>query len=489
MRLFLLVCGLTSSVFLIVATSSVFLPVASAQDLATIEHPGSKVISGEGSSATILVATSPISSEFSVPESLAGRVEFWKLIFSKYGRYQKVFHHRAYPEIIYSVLDFETLASEVGPSELARTIAAEESREASRIERTLAHLGNGNPPRDSFEKRVERLFKVIPERGFAKYREALEKKMIRSQTGIRDKFRASLVRSGRYLYAIEEVFRLAGLPTELARIPYIESSFDYTAYSSVGAAGIWQFMRGTGKRYMRITAALDERRDPIIASRAAAQYLQNAYDDLEAWPLAITSYNHGVSGMLRATRETGSKDMATIIRDYKGSSFGFASGNFYPEFLAALYIDKNAERYFPGLQREAPWYFDEVKLERATSYRDVLRHSGCSAEDFERLNRGVMAAVVDGRAALPVGYMLKVPEGSAKKLIAGLGHGEFHSLHSSHDSYVKTLRENKYLTPPDKKPSASSKVGKKSKKTVIKQAPKAKKSKTKTAVITKKNQK
>ena len=124
---------------------------------------------------------------------------------------------------------------------------------------------------------------------------------LRFQLGQADRFRAGLVRSGAYKPYIHEAFVKQGLPRELGALPHVESSFDPTAYSKVGAAGMWQFMRSTGVRYMRIDHIVDERRDPFLATDAAVRLLADNYSVLQSWPLALTAYNHGVSGMRRAT--------------------------------------------------------------------------------------------------------------------------------------------------------------------------------------------
>jgi membrane-bound lytic murein transglycosylase D len=110
----------------------------------------------------------------------------------------------------------------------------------------------------------------------------------------------------------------------------------------------------TGRRFLRIDALVDERRDPLASTRAAARYLGILHDELGSWPLAITSYNHGPVGISRAVDEVGSRDIATIIRSYDGDAFGFASRNFYAEFLAALDVEGDHKTYFGDLSFPAP---------------------------------------------------------------------------------------------------------------------------------------
>src|SRR5207237_2254993 len=126
----------------------------------------------------------------------------------------------------------------------------------------------------------------------------------------------------------------------LPRLPLSESCFNLHAYPKVGAAGIWQFMPATGRHFMRVDNLVDERRDPIASTRAAAQFLDRVHDMLGSWPLAITAYNHGPDGMARAVDEVGSSDIGRIVREYQGRAFGFASRNFYAELLDSLAVDR-----------------------------------------------------------------------------------------------------------------------------------------------------
>jgi membrane-bound lytic murein transglycosylase D len=170
---------------------------------------------------------------------------------------------------------------------------------------------------------------------------------VRSQRGLRERFRRGLEISARYEQHFRRIFRDAGLPEDLAYLPHVESSFQAAAKSSAGAVGIWQFTRAAAERYMTVNEIVDERLDPIAATRGAARYLRDAYNRLGSWPLALTSYNHGVNGMQRAKNLYGG-DLVRIIADYDHPQFGFASRNFYTEFLAARDIARQPERYFAG---------------------------------------------------------------------------------------------------------------------------------------------
>src|SRR5204862_3197364 len=127
-------------------------------------------------------------------------------------------------------------------------------------------------------------------------------------------------------------------------LPLVESSFE-NVKSKAGAVGVWQFMRGTGRQYLKIANNVDERLDPTKAATAAARMLRDNYDALGDWPIAITAYNHGRAGMMRAKDQYGSS-LVTIINDYNGPVFGYASMNFYTEFLAAVEVYKNYPQFF-----------------------------------------------------------------------------------------------------------------------------------------------
>jgi membrane-bound lytic murein transglycosylase D len=235
---------------------------------------------------------------------------------------------------------------------------------------------------------------------------------VRTQRGLRERFRAGLGRAARYDTTFRQIFREAGLPEDLAYLPHVESSFESRARSSAGACGLWQFTRDTGRRYLTIAPAIDERLDPVRATRAAADYLRDAYDVLGTWPLALTSYNHGVAGMLRAKQGLGD-DFERIYREFDGKAFGFASKNFYAEFLAARQVAGRPEFYFPeGIEAQAPLDHEGIRLDRRATAHSLSQRYGLAVADLAAINPGWTSRAVSGGASLPEGTEVWLPAGT-----------------------------------------------------------------------------
>ncbi|MGD8252172.1 MAG: transglycosylase SLT domain-containing protein, partial [Desulfobacterales bacterium] len=215
------------------------------------------------------------------------------------------------------------------------------------------------------------------------------------------------IRSGAVIEEIRDTFRRRHLPVDLAFLPHVESSFHNGAYSKYGAVGIWQFTRATGKRLMTVDDTVDMRLDPIFATRAAAALLKENYRKLGTWPLAITAYNHGVRGVLRAKRRHG--DYEGIFSRYRTRRFRFASRNFYPEFLAAREAAGRFRAYFGDivLNRTEP-----ARITRIPGYAlfsDIAGHFQIAPERLSALNPALRPVVVRGSKLVPKGYPLRLP--------------------------------------------------------------------------------
>jgi len=310
-----------------------------------------------------VIAESELSnrSPFPVPTGLESSVDFWRKVFTEYSLSQLIYFDALDMSKIYEVND----VGEGG-----------RSNEYLNAERARVAAANGVD--------IER---------------------VKTQRGVKERTAAGLKRSGRYISQIQQIFRDRDLPPELTYLPIVESSYDIYARSSVGALGIWQFMPRTGREYMRVNTAIDERRDPFESSRAAAAYLKQAYEFLGSWPLAITSYNYGQGGIARAVAEVGSDNLVDLIQRYNHPNWGFAPKQFYAEFIAAVEIGTNLNKYFPDLELDASVEIKEVELSSTTALASVITSSGLSRDEFLGWNPALGTAT----RIVPAGYRVKLP--------------------------------------------------------------------------------
>jgi membrane-bound lytic murein transglycosylase D len=358
-----------------------------------------------------LIVTPARADTFPRPASLEPQIRFWRSVFADYSRLQVVLHDTVDLDKVYSVLDFRPYA-DLGPIALETYMRDATATEMARLRAIFRRLDEAGPKPTGLAADEQALFDLFrADTGRHRFRDAADPKRLRSQRGLREKFAQGLRIAHRYLPEMERIFREAGLPLELTRLPLVESCFDVEAYSKVGAAGIWQFMPATGRLYaMDVNDSVDERRDPIASTRAAARFLRHNYEALaQSWPLAITAYNHGPGGIRRAISTMGTTDIGVIVARYDGPAFGFASRNFYAEFIAALDVDRHREAYFGTLDVHQPEPTRVVPLERSLGIEVAARLAGTDRMTLAAHNPALMDPVVDGRRAIPAGYALRLP--------------------------------------------------------------------------------
>lgn len=351
---------------------------------------------------------------FPLPAALQPDVDFWVSIFTRYGTDEGVLHDNRNLAVVYERIDMPS-----GISRQERNRRVKKRRDA--LIRILQTLADGK--RDDLSPEEARVLALWPENvGNDTLRAATQQ--IRYQQGLSDRFREGLQRSGRWRDFIEAEFSALGVPVELAALPHVESSYNPDARSHVGASGIWQFTRSTGRRFMRVDHVIDERNDPFAATRGAGRLLAYNYSITGNWPMAITAYNHGLAGVRRAMRTHGDTAYVDILRNYKGRTFGFASRNFYVAFLAAKEVDQNAERYFPGLFVESPTAYAELKLPDYVAAEALASALGVSTRDIAHHNPALQPTVWEGSKHLPRGYSVRLPttmlNGSSDTLLAAV---------------------------------------------------------------------
>jgi len=298
---------------------------------------------------------------FPKPPALEPQVAFWRKVYGVWSRSQVAVHDDRYLNLVYEVI---RLPGEItgGYTPSQKELLAERlDYWKYRLHDLEQKLAASIPLSGDDQQLASQIGHTADLR--TAIRGASER--VRAQRGLRERFRRGLEISGRYDRHFRNIFRAVGLPEDLAYLPHVESSFQANARSSAGAVGIWQFTRSAAKAFMDGNGTVDERLDPIASARGAARYLSYAYDKLGSWPLALTSYNHGIGGMQRAKDRFG-HDFMRIVYEYDHPQFGFASRNFYAEFLAAREVAGQPEFFFPeGVAYEQPLDWSQTALARS----------------------------------------------------------------------------------------------------------------------------
>ena len=281
-----------------------------------------------------ILETSSLSSPsktFHLPSELKPAVAFWQEVFVTYESSDLILHDKENMQVVWGIYkvpkDDGTRATRKIISDKTDAIL-DEHREA------LTSLGEGNAPRNKWEQTL------VQKMGASSKRLLKDAhKRVRAQRGVSNHFAAGKKRAKPWLGKIRAVLKEKGVPEEIALMPFVESMFNTKAHSSAGAAGVWQLMPRTARELgLKVSSKKDERMDIMKATHAAAKLLKRNYKLLKAWPLAVTGYNHGAYGVKRAIRDVGSRKLVDLINNYKKSTWGFASKNFYAELIAMIRI-------------------------------------------------------------------------------------------------------------------------------------------------------
>jgi membrane-bound lytic murein transglycosylase D len=234
-------------------------------------------------------------------------------------------------------------------------------------------------------------------------------------TSIRSRFEQWLLRLSRYRPLVETIFAEFDLPSDLVNLSLVESGFNPYAYSRAKATGPWQFMKGTGKVYgLRIDHYVDERRDPIKSTVAAARYLRDLYDLFGAWPLAMAAYNAGEGKVMRALRKAQAETFSDIS---KTKLIRVETKQYVPRIMAATVIARNLDQYGFSQTPAPPHQFEEVAVDRAMHFRAIANATGISYEELRLLNPELRR---DATPPDDAPYHLKVPVGTGTQVAAML---------------------------------------------------------------------
>lgn len=319
---------------------------------------------------------------FRVPKGMEDRVEFWKKVYTEYTTEQGIIHHTENLGEIYKEVDFGDIASNKNLTKY-------------QIEKEK-------------QKRVDSLKKVI-----LIEKPNLKMDDLRFQLGQKDRVETAIFLSGRYIEDFEDIFRQNQLPVQLVRLVFVESSFNVLARSKVGASGLWQIMPSNARPHRMMSSLVDKRNHPIEATKLAAKILRNNYGMLEDWPLAVTGYNHGPTGVMKMTKKYKTRDLAELIENVNSrKSFGFASRNFYASFLAILEVESNASKYFKNIKWSKRIPGEPLKMRHPLPFKMLTRWFDNDLMKLQIYNPHLSRKLISKSDAVPNGTWLLIPEKS-----------------------------------------------------------------------------
>lgn len=233
---------------------------------------------------------------------------------------------------------------------------------------------------------------------------------------IKDRFALYLSRSGKYLDVMKDILRKKDVPEDIVFLSLIESGFSTNAYSIAHAAGPWQFIASTAKRYgLEIDWWKDERRDPVKSTAAAADYLKDLHGMFGSWNLAMAAYNAGEGKIMRAMKKSNADDYWDLlgtkhIRD--------ETKEYVPRFIAASMIAASPREFgFEAIEYQTPLKYDEVEIAYPIDLAVAAECAGTTVEEIKKLNPELRRWCTPPDAD---NYVLKVPEGTADAFVEKL---------------------------------------------------------------------
>ena len=323
----------------------------------------------------------PTSSVFKASPDLNDRVKFWVKVYSELSEKQGYLHDLDQPDLIFAKLDLRFIYNNPFLSYQQKKIKVEKYIKAEKLK-------------------------------VAKKWNITDLRYIRFQSGLKERMQKALFLSGRYLPMMEDIFKQKNLPIELTRLVFVESSFNIRAQSKVGASGLWQIMPSVAQEEGYISHYYDKRNHPFYATRLAADILKTNFQSTRSWPLAVTSYNHGLFGVKKMTQLSQSKDIADLIEsDRKTRSWGFASENFYSCFLAVLEVERKAKLIFPDQNVKAkPLIMSRVVTKKNLSKKIALQYFDNDYQKFLNYNPHLNITAIRKINAIPAGVPLVLPK-------------------------------------------------------------------------------
>lgn len=334
---------------------------------------------------------------FATPPGLKSQFSFWVKIYSKYTSEQAVIYDVKNPGIVYEVLTLPEYA-------ISNHSKDEKIKKAvEKYKKILLNLANKKNKTSGFTEDEKRVHSLVG----SDYTNATVR--VRAQKGQKNQFKKGIVRSGRYIEKINNILIKNGLPEELSVLALVISYFNNNGTGADGdGVGIWQLDKNTAKKFMRVREDIDERRDPVIATHAAAKILKDNFQTFQSWALAITAFRHGKWGVSHARNVYGD-NLVDIIKHHRSRTFGFDSKSFYAKFLAGYFVLTHRKKYFPGISEEKPLRYISTRLDDYVDIDALANNLVLSRQEIAVANPALLKPVLTGEKRIPRGYVLKVP--------------------------------------------------------------------------------
>jgi membrane-bound lytic murein transglycosylase D len=336
-----------------------------------------------------------------LPPELRADVLFWERIYGRIDGLGGLLHDDRQLNVVYEQVIFNSTDHNL------RVLQVDHEREL--IQNTLRALAS-HPlaPANNEERRVWDLWG-----GHASTETLLDAAdHVRFQLGQADRVRAGLARAMAWQLSLQRTMQAHDVPVALWALPLVESSFNPRALSKVGAGGMWQLMPEVSKGHLKMDESVDERFDPFKSSDRAAEILANNARVLKSWPLAITAYNHGLTGTLHAKTEIGSDNIVALVRSYHGPGFGFASRNFYVAFLAAYDIASHPNDYFGTLDSVPEW--TAMTANEPLTVSQWATRLRVTEDELKAYNPQFKAVIWRNQQTIPVGSTLWMSVSTAR---------------------------------------------------------------------------
>jgi membrane-bound lytic murein transglycosylase D len=353
---------------------------------------------------------------FTVPKGLEVNVNFWKDIYQKYSSDEGVVHDSYHIDLVYEVVDFRPIMRDASLSNAQKLKKRRQMVDGikRKVKRAISAIRNGHKL-DDYAKELKNKISKYKEKNIL--RELPQKGRLRFQLGQKDYIRRGLFHSGAYMDDIEQIFAQYNLPRQLARLPFVESSFNLKAKSKVGASGIWQIMPATARGKLARNHFYDYRNHPLEAAHVAAKLLAYNYRVLEDWPRAVTAYNYGAAGIRRLSRKLGTSDISEMAKK-RHRRWGFAASNFYASYLAFLDTEQKAgDIHGPEFKIRKPLNYHRLKLTKNIGWNWLQEELASSWEDFQALNPQFRHFEKDKYAMLKKGLVIYLPVKSKEEFL------------------------------------------------------------------------